>query len=294
MSSLATSDSGYDLSIVIVSWNTRDLLDRCLASVFADLRRSPGFTAEVWVVDNASSDGSPALVRERYPEARLRENRENIGFARANNQALAEASGRCFLLLNSDTVVGEGTLRQVVAAMEARPRAAVAGPLLLNADGSVQHSWARFPGLASEFSGRLNRAQSPYPLAAFEEARQRAEMEPFVVDWVGGACFFVRAAAAAQVGLLDDRFFMYCEETEWCHRFRRAGWETLLVPTCVVTHLGGQSSKAVPTATRRRMYLSSVRLYRILYGRLRALGPVWVATARFALSHCKRRAARSA
>lgn len=283
--------SSPDLSVVIVSWNTRDLLDACLASVQADLARTPALRAEVFVVDNASSDNSAALVKDKHPAVRLIENRENVGFARANNQALQRATGRHLLLLNSDTLLpARGTLLAgLVAILDTHERAAVCGPLLLNGDGSVQLSWARFPNLASETLGRLDRGQSPYPLADFADPKKRAALAPFVVDWVGGACFLVRASAARAVGLLDEDFFMYCEETEWCHRFRQAGCTTLLVPALSITHLGGQSSKAVPGATRERIYRSNVRLYRMLYGGVRAAALVGVATARFALFHLKPR-----
>lgn len=258
------------LSVVIVSWNTRALLRDCLETVFRDLQANSGLRAEVWVVDNASADDSPAMVREAFPQACLLENADNIGFARANNQALREARGRYLLLLNSDTLVPEGALTALVAAMESEAGAAVCSPLLLNGDGSPQYCWARFPGFKDELAGSLDLSQSPYPLTDFADAARRKDMRPFPVDWVGGACFLVRASAMAQVGLLDEGFFMYCEETEWCHRFRAHGWQALLVPGVTVTHLGGQSSKAVPAATRQRMYRSRVRLYGLMYDPARA------------------------
>lgn len=280
-----------DLSVVIVSWNTRALLDRCLAALFSDLENeSAGLGAEVWVVDNASGDDSGPMVQRKYPGVRLRQNRENVGFARANNQALREAGGRYFLLLNSDAILPPGACGALVRALDAHPRAAVCSPLLLNGDGTIQPCWARFPNLWSELTGRSDRSQSPYPLSELARA-SAAELAPFAVDWVGGACFLVRAEAAGAVGLLCEDFFMYCEETEWCHRFARAGWQTLLVPGVRVTHLGGQSSKAVPTATRRRMYRSSVRLYRMLYGVGWGTLLGLAATGRFLLFSLKRRLA---
>jgi hypothetical protein len=277
------------LSIVIVSWNTRSLLDNCLASVFADLETTVDLACEVWVVDNASDDGSAALVREKYPRVRLIENGENVGFARANNQALREAGGGYFLLLNSDTIVPAGALGKLVRVLDAYPYAAVCSPLLLNGDGTIQPCWACFPNLRSEMTGVLDRSQLPYSLDSLVGVTGDEPLAPFPVDWVGGACFLVRAQAAAEVGLLREDFFMYCEETEWCHRFRRAGWQTLLAPTVRVTHLGGQSSKAVPAVTRRRMYRSSVRLYRILYGTVWGMLLSLVATARFLFFSLKRR-----
>jgi hypothetical protein len=281
------------LSIVIVSWNTYSLLDQCLASVFADLDATfdlaDDAAAEVWVVDNASDDGSAALVRDKYPRVRLIKNTENVGFACANNQALREAGGRYYLLLNSDTILLSGALGELVRVLDAHPRAAVCSPLLLNEDSTIQPCWARFPNLRSELTGVTDRSQSPYSPASLGDPAGGEPLAPFPVDWVGGACFLVRAQAAAEVGLLREDFFMYCEETEWCHRFWKAGWQTLLVPAVRITHLGGQSSKFVPAATRRRMYRSSVRLYRILYGAIWGTLLSLVATARFLLSSFKRR-----
>lgn len=282
------------LSIVIVSWNTRDVLDRCLRAVRNALAASPDLAAEVWVVDNASTDGSVDLVERDYPAVRLVRNDENVGFARANNQALRHARGRYLLLLNSDALVTPPALADLVAVMDAHPEAAVCGPLLLNADGTPQICWARFPGLSSELTGSLDRSQSPYPLAAFAQPDTSA-LAPFAADWVGGACFLVRAEAALSVGLLREDFFMYSEETEWCHRFVRAGWKTLLAPAVRVTHLGGQSSKAVPRATRARLFQSSLRLYRILHGPAGSVFPSLVAAARFLLfplKYCLRRGSR--
>ncbi len=280
------------LSIVIVSWNTRDVLDECLRAVRNDLAYAPDLSAEVWVVDNASTDGSADRVARDYPDVHLVRNDENVGFARANNQALRAARGRYLLLLNSDALVTPSALADLVTVMDAHPEAAVCSPLLLNADNTPQFCWARFPGLKSELTGRADRSQSPHPMNAFARPDTSA-LAPFVADWVGGACFLVRAQAALSVGLLREDFFMYSEETEWCHRFARAGWKTLLAPAVRVTHLGGQSSKAVPRATRARMFRSSLRLYRILHGPAGSVPPALAATLRFALFTLKQRLRRS-
>jgi GT2 family glycosyltransferase len=275
-----------DLSIVVVSWNTRQLLADCLHSVYAhtgDLR------VEVFVVDNASQDSSAAMVRENFPAVHLIENTANTGFARANNQALRNAAGRCWLLLNPDTIVPFGALAQLVATLDARPDAAVCSPLLFNPDGSPQFCWARFPGVRSELLGELDLTQAPYPLPEFADPARRAAMQPFAADWVGGACFLVRAAAAEQVGLLDESFFFYGEETDWCRRFRDAGWRTLLVPAATVTHIGGQSAKTIGQTARRLLWQSRLRLYSRLYGPLGGLIPSVIATVRYALSRFRRK-----
>lgn len=276
----------HDLAIVIVSWNTRQLLDDCLRSTFESFRG--GLRTVVWVVDNASADGSAEMVRSKYPQARLIANTENVGFAIANNQAIREVSARYVLLLNSDTIVPPGALDSLVAVMEDHTLAGVCSPLLLNADGSPQICWARFPGLSSELSGALDRGQSPYPLADFADTTRRTAMTPFEVDWVGGACFLVRADALGSIGLLDESYFMYSEETDWCLRFRNAGYHVLLAPSITVTHLGGASSRVVPLATRQRIWRSGLRFYRKAYGPVGSLPAQAVATARYYLFHLKR------
>ncbi len=246
--SASPSSTSDKLGVVVVSYNTRPLLDRCLRSVQAELRRDEG-QAEVWVVDNASQDGSPDMVRQRYPDVRLLALDSNLGFAAANNRVLerwlARADGpRWWLLLNPDAELQSGALHQLVAALRADPQAAVAGPSLRYADGRFQHSAFRFPGLVqwwldlfpvprwydSPINGRYRRQ-------AYEAGR------PFVVDFPLGACLLVSGSAAAQLGLLDPEYFMYCEEIDWCLRFRRAGYHCLCVPQAIVVHHAGASTR---------------------------------------------------
>ena len=279
--------------MVIVSWNTRELLNRCLCSVRAALAAEPGLSAEVFVVDNASADGSAAMVRDTFPDVRLIENSENVGFARAVNVALRQATGRYWLLLNSDTQMPPGTMTTLCAVLESRTDAAVCGPFLQNADGSPQFSWARFPGPRSEWTGHLDRLQSPYPLGDFAPAAKRTEMQPFTVDWIGAACLLVRAESARRVGLLDEGFFFYGEDADLCYRLRQQfgdqGGKTLLVPVATVTHLGGQSSRRIVAAARRHLFWSSLRLYRKLYGiSPTALTAMALAAARNTLSPLRR------
>nr|WP_309693337.1 glycosyltransferase family 2 protein [Armatimonas sp.] len=272
-----------DLSIVIVSWNTKELLRACLASI-------QGVDAEVFVADNASTDGSAELVETEFPGVTLIRTGANLGFARANNLALKQATGRYWLLLNSDTLVPKGALEALVVALDSHPEAAVAGALLLNNDGTLQKSWARFPDLKSELSGTLDRSQCPYSDAQLSVEATRKTLAPFTCDWVGGAVFGVRATAAQQAGLLDEAFFMYSEETEWCYRLKYVtGGTTLLVPTSVVVHLGGGSSRAVPKATRKRMWRSSLRFFGLTKGPIAGLLPSAIATGRYLLSPLRRK-----
>ena len=171
--------------------------------------------------------------------------------------------------------------------MDESPQTAVCSPLLLNADGSPQICWARFQTVLTEITGELDRSQSEYPLDCFDTAERRFTLRAFPVDWVGGACFMVRREAINDVGLMDEGFFMYSEETEWCYRFAQHGWQTRLIPSVVVTHLGGSSSSQVKAATRERMHKSILRLYKIMYGTWGAIPPSVVATARYAAYHIR-------
>ena len=246
-----------DLSVVIVNWNTRELLRDCLASVLAAL---DGLSVEVLVVDNASTDGSPAMVRAAFPAVRLIDSPTNIGFAAGNNLALRQAKGRHVLLLNSDTLVRDGVLREAVAWLDAHPETGVLGPTILNADGTLQPSCSSFPtlrNLALQLLGitRIARLDG-YRLTGWDRSTARR------VDVVSGAAMFVRRAAMQEVGLLDESFFFYGEETDWCYRFARAGWHIAFVPIPAVTHFGGGSVRAL--SHRRDVLLTegTTRLHR--------------------------------
>lgn len=223
-----------DLSIVIVNWNTSDLLRDCLHSVFAGLG---SLEAEILVVDNASSDGSVAMVRAEFPAVRLIETGRNLGFAGGNNVALRHARGRHVMLLNTDTLVHGDVLVRAVAWMDAHPQVGVMGPRVLNTDGSVQASASAFPSLkhlAMQTLGltRIARLDS-YRLTGWDRTTEAR------VEVISGAAMVVRRAAMDEVGLLDEAFFFYGEETDWCHRFARAGWEVRFVPLPAITHFGG-------------------------------------------------------
>jgi GT2 family glycosyltransferase len=251
-----------DLSVVIVNWNTRDLLRDCLTSVIA---ATGGLATEVLVVDNASSDGSAAMVRARFPSVRLIESPRNVGFAAGNNLALRQACGRHILLLNSDTLVRGEVLGASVAWLDAHPQAGVMGPLVLNADESLQPSCSGFPSLrnlALQLLGvtRIARLDG-YRLTGWDRSTARP------VDVVSGAAMFVRRAAMEEVGLLDESFFFYGEETDWCHRFARAGWEVVFVPIRAVTHFGGGSVRALNHRRDVLLTEGTTRLHRKHGGR---------------------------
>lgn len=236
-----------DLSIIIVNWNTRDLLARCLESVIGSqlaVTVQPSITTdcrtpitEVFVVDNASNDGSAAKVRQDFPCVRLIENQENVGFARANNQAIRLAMGRYILLLNSDTIVMPEAIARMVVFLDKNQDVGVLGPELLNSDREVQRSWAKFPTVWSELWGVHHRERIP---CTSHSSVQREKF--YEVDWMAGACLLIRRSVIRQVGLLDERFFLYSEETDWCLRIKSAGWRIVYLPGAQVVHLEGKSA----------------------------------------------------
>lgn len=225
-----------DLSVVIVNWNTRDLLRDCLKSVFAGLGR---LEAEVFVVDNASEDGSPLMVQREFPEVRIIQSDENRGFAAGNNMALRRVSGRYVLLINTDTIVHGSVIPDCVAWLDRNPRVGVMGPRLLNGDGSVQPSCSSFPSLRSLTMQLVGITRIPrwdsYRMTGWDWSEERS------VDVISGAAMFVRGEAMAEVGLLDESFHFYGEETDWCRRFSSEGWGLKFVPIPEITHFGGGS-----------------------------------------------------
>ncbi len=259
---------GVTLSIIIVNWNTRDLLAACLESVAAEIARMGEGEAETFVVDNASTDGSPEMVQEDFPWVRLIRNTENVGFARANNQAIRLAQGRYLLLLNSDTCLHAGSLQTLVDFMDAHPAAGAAGPRLLNGDGTLQVSC--HPLLTPErefwrlsFLERLY-ARATYPLEAWDATT------PHRVEVIKGACLLGRRMVLDQTGLLDESYFMYTEEMDLCYRMAQAGWELWHVPAATVTHYGEASSRQVAADMYVQLYRSKVQFHRKFGGASRA------------------------
>ncbi len=247
-----------DVSIVVVSWNTRDLLRRCLATVSAPAGRH---TAEILVVDNGSADGSADMVRGDFPRVRLISNAENRGFAAANNQAIRCARGRYLLLLNSDTFATAAAVDEVAEFMDAHPDAGVAGCKLRYGDGRLQQSWMEFPTLLSELGIAIGMHKLwRRNLVSPDTQTTRA------VDAVMGAFMMVRRAAVEETGLLDESYFMYSEEVDWCYRFKQRGWVVYYTPRAEAVHLWGGSSRRVPAETILRLYESRLQFFRKHHG----------------------------
>lgn len=260
-----------DLSIVIVSWNTRALTLGCLAALGP---ATASLHAETIVVDNGSTDGTPDAIRAAFPAVRLIEPGRNLGFAAGNNAGLATATGHFLCLLNPDTVPQPGSLAALVAFLRAQPTIGAAGPRLLNADGSEQAVGFAFPTLAQilldffPFGGRFaaSRLNGRYP----DAPRDR----PFPIGFPLGACIVARRVAVDDTGLLDEGFFMYSEEVDWCRRMTLAGWPIWCVPTAEVVHHGGQSVAQDSTRMFVELQRSRVRYYRQHHG------PAFVLVAR--------------
>lgn len=270
-----------DLSIVIVNWNTREMLRDCLSSVFEGL---DSLRAEVIVVDNASSDGSPEMVEDAFPQVLLLRNDQNRGFAAANNQALGLCSGRYVLLLNSDTIVHGSVLAASRDYMDAHPRVGVVGCRVLNADGSLQITCSRFPSLLNLalLASGAAKLGGPEFLDRYQMTRWD-RTEPRAVEVVSGCYMFVRAAAMAEVGPLDESFFFYGEETDWCRRFSAAGWDLHFAPVGTITHFGGGSVRRLNHRRDVMLTEATVRLHR-KHGGLGAAAACWILLASFNLS----------
>lgn len=266
-----------DLAVIVVTWNVRDLALEALRTLRDDLQES-GLRYIVYVVDSASSDGTAEAIAEKFPDVALIACDENVGFVRGNNMALramgfddvkiqADELPRAVYLLNPDTITQPGSTRALFDALLAREDVGIVGANLTYGDGTFQHGAFAMPGLRQllvEFfpvPGRLieGRFNGRYPRS------QYVGTEPFSVGFVLGAAMMVKREAISRVGLLDEGFFMYCEEIDWAWRIHRAGWQAQCVPKAHVIHLGGQSSGQVRARTLVTLWRSRLRLFRKIY-----------------------------
>jgi GT2 family glycosyltransferase len=262
-----------DLSIIIVSWNVRELLRRCLQSILT----AEGLSLEIVVVDNASTDGSPEMVRAEFPQARLLANDENRGFTAANNQGLGLSQGRALLLLNPDTEVVGDALHTLLDYLQAHPQVGVLGPRLVYPDGSLQSSRRRFPTFATALV-ESTVVQELWPDNAMlrryylHDTPDDAVQE---VDWLVGACLLARRECYEQIGGLDEGYFMYSEELDWCRRAKEAGWQIVYLPTATVIHHEGKSSEQVVPARHIHFQSSKIRYFHKHHGRWQAGALRW-------------------
>jgi hypothetical protein len=248
------------LSIVIVSWNVRDLLRRCLDSVLRSAQSSD-LLCQVIVVDSASSDGSQAMVSGVFPGVELVACETNVGFVKGNNLGVSQSNGRYILLLNPDTEVLGDALQQMVSYMETHPGLGALGPSLLDPRGAIQSSRRRFPTVATALveSTMLQPCFEKSSLLRRYYCLDRASTEGQEVDWVVGACLLIRRETWAAVGSLDENIFMYSEELDWCRRARDKGWKVMYLPSARVVHHEAQSSNQVSGS--RHLYFNSSKVY---------------------------------
>lgn len=227
------------LSVVIVSWNTRKMTLNCLSSLELALK-SDGLVekSEIIVVDNGSVDRTASVIKKNFPAVRLKVNKKNLGFGRANNQGIKLAKGEFVLLLNSDTLVPPGNLKKMIDYLSGRPEVGVVGPKLLNKDGTDQPSAGHFPDL-------LTVALMLFGERFFKTDRVRSSFtKTKPVDWVMGAAMLCRAEVLKEVGGFDEKIFMYMEEVEMCYRIKKKGWLVVYFSEVVITHFGGGSSRS--------------------------------------------------
>lgn len=251
----------FDLSVTICSWNTRDDLAACLSSLEA-VRDEASF--EVLVIDNNSQDDSAQMVRERFPWVTLYESPVNLGFTGGHNELLGRRRGRHAFLLNSDAAVFPGCIRTMLEFAANNPQVGIIGPKILNPDGSLQLSCRRFPNpraamFRNTFLGRLfpkNKYLREYLMTDW------AHDEPRLVDWVSGAAMFVREEVMDKIGLMDPKFFMFCEDVDWCFRAWKAGFEVAYLPTAVVSHAIGRSTDKAPNNMIWRFHRSMLYFYK--------------------------------
>lgn len=256
-----------DVSVVIVNWNTRDLLHQTLETLY---KESHDVNFETIVVDNGSTDGSIELVEEKWSNVRLLTLPENKGFAVGNNIGFREVKGRYVLLLNSDTIVLASTLYEMVRFLDAHPEAGCVGCRHLNPDGTLQRSVDNFPSLINDFLSysELHRLPllQPYLAKRFLWWGDHNCTRP--VDWVNGACMMVRSNVIQQIGGLDEGYFIYAEEIDWCYRMHKAGWLVYFLSDAEITHIGGQAMNQAADKRIILKYKGQYRFYRKQY-------PLW-------------------
>ena len=246
------------LSIIIVTYNSRAHVEGCLDPL---ARHPPLVTHDTVVVDNASPDGTAAVVRERWPFVRVIDAGGNQGFARANNIGIRHTAGELVLLLNPDTIVPAGSLDALVAALDARPDAAVAGPRLIDGSGLAELSFGRMVSPFAELRQKVLVAGHRRCIPLIRGFVDRTTRQPREVDWVSGACLLVRRADAEAAGLLDERYFIYLEDVDFCAALRVRGRKVLFSPAAEVVHLRGQSATGARDATERAYRRSQVAFY---------------------------------
>jgi GT2 family glycosyltransferase len=256
-----------DISVIIVSWNARGYLRDCLNSI----RETGGSCIrEVVVVDNASSDGSPEMVVEQFSEVKLIQTGKNLGFARANNRGIQLAAGSYLALINSDVVVHPGCFQKLAAFLDAHPEAGLVGPKVLGRDGLLQRTCRLLPGVWNIICETLalDRLFPQWPLFSGREMRHWKQDTQAEVEVLSGCFWVARRSAVEKVGGLDERFFLYAEDIDWCKRFNDAGWKVCFYPEAQATHFGGGSSSNAPLCYSIEMVRANLMYWKKHHGTL--------------------------
>ncbi|OGW45466.1 MAG: hypothetical protein A2Y66_08820 [Nitrospirae bacterium RBG_13_41_22] len=249
-------ENAPDISFIIVNRNTKQILLNCLRSIEDTIE---GLSFEIWAVDNGSSDTSVEAVNKFFPHVKIIRREINLGYAKATNVALSRMNGRYAVLLNTDTVLKEDAIKTIVEFMDKKPEIGICGGQLLNADGSKQNSIANIPSLATELTNKsLLRRLFP---ARFP-GKESHFLEPIEVESIIGACMVVRKEAIDDVGILDEEYFFFFEETDWCFRFTKHGWKVFHHPKAKILHLQGQSAKKEYIGSRIEYWKSRYIFFR--------------------------------
>jgi GT2 family glycosyltransferase len=253
------------ISVIIVSWNARDYLRKCLISIRETF---DSLAVEIIVVDNASTDGSPEMVTTDFPEVILVRSGENLGFSRANNLGINRATGRWLALVNSDVVVHPGCFQRLSAFLESEPKVGLVGPKILGGDGLLQRSCRRLPNVWNTLCRALalDSVFSKSPLFSGREMRHWSQDNQAEVEVLSGCFWVARREAVQEVGGLDERFFFYAEDVDWCKRFWDANWKVMFVPTATATHFGGGSSVNAPLRYNIQMLRANLEYWRKHWG----------------------------
>jgi len=270
-----------ELSIIIVNWNTRELLKECIQSIYKETK---GFSFEIFVVDNASADGSAAMIEREFPDVMLIRNEENLGFGRANNQAVKRSRGEFVLFLNPDTRIQQNAIGALVTFMKENPRVGVTGPKTIHPDGTIQVTWAKFPCLSTVFTNNvpLNTAVSIFGIfgkllknnVRYTDSGLSVTdiRHPMKVDYLLGEFLLTRKSILDSVGGFPEDIFMYEEETDLCYRIHKQGWEIWFVPDAEIIHHEKKSIKQLPNYIEKEVdwfIAGRSRFYRKYYGKVK-------------------------
>jgi len=255
-----------DLCVIIVNYNTNDYLKQCIESIYLNTKK---IAFEIIVVDNNSSDGSVKMLEDEFPDVKVIANQENYGFAKANNQALLVSQSRYAMLLNSDTVVKPSAFDILTKFMDEHQDVGIVGSRTFYPDNTVQGTARSFPSPMNTFFGRKTFLTRILPNNRFSQkyltCLREDYTEPFEVDWVAGSCLMTRREVIDAIGMLDEGFWMYWEDADWCYRAKENGWKVFCVTDAQIIHFEGKSSKQQNIKLIREFHKSVYRYYRKHY-----------------------------